>query len=144
MKLLAIESSCDETAAAVVEDGRKMLSNIIASQVKEHVRFGGVVPEILPCIGCTQPGRWHCYDVWQHSAAAVAALDLRGQDTRGVRVLCWATFLHDIAKPQCRTVGPDGAAHFKGHNQRGAQAARTILRRLKAPAYLTDLSLIHI
>ena len=36
MKLLAIESSCDETAAAVVEDGRKMLSNIIASQVKEQ------------------------------------------------------------------------------------------------------------
>ena len=100
--------------------------------------LGGVVPEILPCIGCTQPGRWHCYDVWQHSAAAVAALDLRGQDTRGVRVLCWATFLHDIAKPQYRTVGPDGAAHFKGHNQRGAQAAHTILRRLKAPAYLTD------
>ncbi len=45
-----------------------------------------------PCIGCTQPGKWHCYDVWQHSAAAVGALDLRGQDTRGVRVLCWATF----------------------------------------------------
>ena len=59
--------------------------------------LGGVVPEILPCIGCTQPGRWHCYDVWQHSAAAVAALDLRGQDTRGVRVLCWATFLHDLS-----------------------------------------------
>lgn len=46
MKLLAIESSCDETAAAVVEDGRKALSNIIASQVQEHIRFGGVVPEI--------------------------------------------------------------------------------------------------
>ena len=46
MKLLAIESSCDETAAAVVEDGRKVLSNIIASQVQEHIRFGGVVPEI--------------------------------------------------------------------------------------------------
>ena len=100
--------------------------------------LGGVVPEILPCIGCTQPGKWHCYDVWQHSAAAVAALDLRGQDTRGVRVLCWATFLHDIAKPLCRSVGPDGAAHFKGHNQRGAQLARGILRRLKAPAYLID------
>ena len=97
--------------------------------------LGGVVPEILPCIGCTQPGKWHCYDVWQHSAAA---LDLRGQDTRGVRVLCWATFLHDIAKPLCRSVGPDGAAHFKGHNQRGAQLARVILRRLKAPAYLID------
>ena len=96
------------------------------------------MPEILPCIGCTQPGKWHCYDVWQHSAAAVGALDLRGQDTRGVRVLCWATFLHDIAKPLCRSVGPDGAAHFKGHNQRGAQLARVILRRLKAPAYLVD------
>lgn len=46
MKLLAIESSCDETAAAVVEDGRKVLSNIVASQVQEHIRFGGVVPEI--------------------------------------------------------------------------------------------------
>lgn len=46
MKLLAIESSCDETAAAVVEDGRQVLSSIVASQVQEHIRFGGVVPEI--------------------------------------------------------------------------------------------------
>ena len=46
MKLLAIESSCDETAAAVVEDGRAILSSVVASQVKEHIRFGGVVPEI--------------------------------------------------------------------------------------------------
>lgn len=46
MKILAIESSCDETAAAVVENGRKVLSNIIASQVEEHKIYGGVVPEI--------------------------------------------------------------------------------------------------
>ncbi len=46
MKILAIESSCDETAAAVVEDGRRVLSNVVASQVKEHIVFGGVVPEI--------------------------------------------------------------------------------------------------
>ena len=46
MKILAIESSCDETAAAVVEDGRKVLSNVVASQVKEHIIYGGVVPEI--------------------------------------------------------------------------------------------------
>ena len=46
MKVLAIESSCDETAAAVVEDGRKVLSNIVASQVNEHIIYGGVVPEI--------------------------------------------------------------------------------------------------
>ncbi|MBQ3330108.1 MAG: tRNA (adenosine(37)-N6)-threonylcarbamoyltransferase complex transferase subunit TsaD [Ruminococcus sp.] len=46
MKILAIESSCDETAAAVVEDGRNVLSNIVASQVEEHKLYGDVVPEI--------------------------------------------------------------------------------------------------
>ncbi len=46
MRILGIESSCDETAAAVVEDGRRVLSNVIASQVEEHRLYGGVVPEI--------------------------------------------------------------------------------------------------
>ena len=46
MKILGIESSCDETAAAVVEDGRKVLSSVVASQVEEHKIYGGVVPEI--------------------------------------------------------------------------------------------------
>ncbi len=46
MKILGIESSCDETAAAVVEDGRRVLSNIVASQIDEHRLYGGVVPEI--------------------------------------------------------------------------------------------------
>lgn len=44
--ILGIESSCDETAAAVVKDGREKLSNIVASQVDTHRKFGGVVPEI--------------------------------------------------------------------------------------------------
>ncbi len=46
MKLLAIESSCDETAAAVVKNGREVLSNVISSQIALHTLFGGVVPEI--------------------------------------------------------------------------------------------------
>ena len=46
MLILGIESSCDETAASVVEDGRRVLSNVIASQVEEHRLYGGVVPEI--------------------------------------------------------------------------------------------------
>ena len=46
MKILAIESSCDETAAAVIEDGRTILSNIVDSQVETHALYGGVVPEI--------------------------------------------------------------------------------------------------
>ena len=46
MTVLGIESSCDETAAAVVRDGRETLSNVVASQVPEHILYGGVVPEI--------------------------------------------------------------------------------------------------
>lgn len=46
MRILGIESSCDETAAAVIDDKRQILSNIVSSQIKNHERFGGVVPEI--------------------------------------------------------------------------------------------------
>jgi len=46
MKILGIETSCDETAAAVVEDGVTILSNQIASQVEIHARYGGIVPEV--------------------------------------------------------------------------------------------------
>ena len=44
--ILAIESSCDETAAAVVKNGREVLSNVISSQIALHTLYGGVVPEI--------------------------------------------------------------------------------------------------
>lgn len=46
MKILGIDTSCDETAVAVVADGRDVLSNVIASQVKAHQEYGGVVPEL--------------------------------------------------------------------------------------------------
>jgi N6-L-threonylcarbamoyladenine synthase len=46
MLVLGIESSCDETAAAMVEDGRRVLSNVVASQIDTHRSFGGVVPEL--------------------------------------------------------------------------------------------------
>lgn len=46
MKILGIESSCDETAAAVVEDGRRLLSNVVNSQIDIHAAYGGVVPEV--------------------------------------------------------------------------------------------------
>lgn len=44
--ILAIETSCDETSAAIIEEGKIILSNIVASQIKSHQRFGGVVPEV--------------------------------------------------------------------------------------------------
>ena len=160
-----LDFALEEATERAALDMRQRIQNISAERIYTEIngllgapnagptlaKYGeilaGAVPEVQACIGCTQPGRWHCYDVWQHSAVAVEKLDLRGQDTRGARVLCWAAFLHDIAKPQCRSVGADGAAHFKGHNQRGAAMARTILRRLKAPGYLiegtTGLIAIH-
>ncbi|HIE17858.1 MAG TPA: tRNA (adenosine(37)-N6)-threonylcarbamoyltransferase complex transferase subunit TsaD [Dehalococcoidia bacterium] len=46
MKILGIETSCDETAAAIVEDGTSILSNIVASQINIHSRYGGIVPEV--------------------------------------------------------------------------------------------------
>ena len=55
MKILAIESSCDETAAAVVEDGKTVLSSVIATQIDEHKLYGGVVPEIA--------SRRHCENI---------------------------------------------------------------------------------
>ena len=55
MKILAIESSCDETACAVVEDGRKIISSVVATQIEEHKLYGGVVPEIA--------SRRHCENI---------------------------------------------------------------------------------
>ncbi len=55
MKILSIESSCDETAAAVIEDGRKIISSVVATQVDEHKLYGGVVPEIA--------SRRHCESI---------------------------------------------------------------------------------
>ena len=46
MKILGIESSCDETAAAIVEDGAKILSNVVVSQIDIHASYGGVIPEV--------------------------------------------------------------------------------------------------
>jgi N6-L-threonylcarbamoyladenine synthase len=45
-KILGIETSCDETAAAVVEDGSRIISNVVSSQIDIHARYGGVVPEV--------------------------------------------------------------------------------------------------
>ena len=55
MYILGIESSCDETAAAIVEDGRIIHSSVVASQIEEHRKYGGVVPEIA--------SRRHCEDI---------------------------------------------------------------------------------
>lgn len=76
--ILAIESSCDETAAAVVKNGREVLSNIISSQIDLHTLYGGVVPEIA--------SRKHIEKINQviESALAEAGLTLEEMDAIGV------------------------------------------------------------
>ncbi len=78
MKILAIESSCDETAAAVVEDGAKVLSSVVASQIEEHRLYGGVVPEIA--------SRRHCESITAVVSQALsdASLSLNDIDAIGV------------------------------------------------------------
>ena len=73
MKILAIESSCDETATAVVEDGRRVLSSVINSQVAEHRVYGGVVPEIA--------SRRHCENI---VPVVQGALDEAGVPLEGI------------------------------------------------------------
>ncbi|MBM6615548.1 tRNA (adenosine(37)-N6)-threonylcarbamoyltransferase complex transferase subunit TsaD [Desemzia sp. RIT804] len=76
--ILAIESSCDETSAAVVENGNKILSNIVASQIKSHMRFGGVVPEIA--------SRHHVEQITQIIEEAMEVAEVTYEDLAGVAV----------------------------------------------------------
>lgn len=69
MKILAIETSCDETSCAVVEDGRVVLSNVTATQIDEHSLYGGVVPEIA--------SRRHCENIVGVCEAALVEADCR-------------------------------------------------------------------
>jgi N6-L-threonylcarbamoyladenine synthase len=78
MKILGIESSCDETAAAVVEDGRIVHSSVIASQIEEHKLYGGVVPEIA--------SRRHSEAIVTVTQEALAAANCTFSDLDGIAV----------------------------------------------------------
>ena len=78
MKILGIETSCDETAAAVVEDGARILSNQIASQVEIHARYGGIVPEVA--------SRQHLLSVIPVIKQAITEAGVRWKDLSGIAV----------------------------------------------------------
>ena len=84
MKILAIESSCDETAAAVVEDGRVVLSSIVASQVEEHRLYGGVVPEIA--------SRRHAESISGVVKEALSEAQVALDDIDAIADLCTGTY----------------------------------------------------
>lgn len=78
MLILGIETSCDECSVAVVEDGKKILSNVIASQVEIHKPYYGVVPEIA--------SRAHVQWIWPVLEKALAEAGVSGTDLSGVAV----------------------------------------------------------
>jgi N6-L-threonylcarbamoyladenine synthase len=78
MLILGIESSCDETAAAVIEDGVKVRSNVIASQIATHKKYGGVVPELA--------SREHLEKISDVVSGALAAAGATFQDIDGLAV----------------------------------------------------------
>ncbi len=78
MLILGLESSCDETAAAIVEDGRRVCSEVVASQIEVHARFGGVVPELA--------SRAHVVNVVPVLRAALLEAELTLDDIDGVAV----------------------------------------------------------
>lgn len=82
------------------------------------------LPELRPMVGCLQ-NRHHAHDVWNHTLAVVR----QAPPDSGLR---WAALLHDAGKPGARSTGPDGQAHFYGHEARSLDIAAAILARLKA------------
>ncbi|HSX03000.1 MAG TPA: tRNA (adenosine(37)-N6)-threonylcarbamoyltransferase complex transferase subunit TsaD [Candidatus Saccharimonadia bacterium] len=115
MKLLGLETSCDETAAAVVEDGRRVLSNVVASQIDIHQEFGGVVPEVA--------ARSHIEVVLPVIHQALAAASCTWDDIDGIAV----------------TAGPG----LLGSLLIGTLTARTIALVRRKPLYAVNHVVAH-
>ncbi len=131
MRILAIETSCDETAAAVVEDGRKIISNIVATQIEEHKLYGGVVPEIA--------SRRHCESIVSVVDEALSAAGMTLEEVDAVAVtyapgligalLVGVNFAKGLALAAKKPLIP--VHHIKGHI-----AANYIAHEELKPPYL--------
>ena len=131
-----------ETAAAVRRN-RHLLENVSAERIFKELKgiligagvldmllafpevFSCIIPELAPSIGFEQHTPYHCYDVWTHSAYAVAAAPAD-------ELLRLTMLLHDVGKPSCFSMGEDGRGHFYGHPVAGEKLAKDILLRLKS------------
>jgi N6-L-threonylcarbamoyladenine synthase len=115
MLVLGIETSCDETAAAVVEDGRKVRADVVASQVLVHAEFGGVVPEVA--------SRQHLATVVPVVREAVARAGIDFADLDGIAVTCGPGLVGallvgvETAKSLAYAIGRPlvGVNHLAGH-----------------------------
>ena len=126
MKILAIESSCDETAAAVVEDGREILSSFIHTQLEEHRTYGGVVPEIA--------SRRHIEQINQVVSAALLQGDFTMADIDAVAVTAGPGLIGALL------VGVNFAKSLAFANQKPLIPVHHIRGHI-ASCYLTDKTL---
>lgn len=83
-----------------------------------------VLPEFDAMMETPQNTKYHCYDVGRHTIEVMKHVE-------PTPILRWAAFLHDVAKPRCRTTDEEGVDHFHGHPQEGKVMAHQVLRRLK-------------
>jgi tRNA nucleotidyltransferase (CCA-adding enzyme) len=86
--------------------------------------LGVFMPEILPTVGFDQHSRYHCYDVWEHTARSVAAVPADP-------VLRTTMLLHDLGKPATFTLDDQGRGHFYGHWRPSVALGEAILTRLR-------------
>ena len=115
MLVLGIESSCDETAVAVVEDGRRILSDVVSSQVALHARYGGVVPEVA--------SRQHLLQIVPVLETALARADVGLGDLDAVAVTCGPGLMGSLmvglntakALAYARGLPLVGVHHLEGH-----------------------------
>jgi len=115
MKILGIETSCDETAAAVVEDGEKILSNQVASQVEIHARYGGIVPEVA--------SRQHILAIIPVIRQAMTEADVNWSDLNGIAVTSGPGLAGSLligvntakAISMARSIPVTGVNHLEGH-----------------------------
>ncbi len=115
MRVLGIESSCDETAAAIVENGTKILASEVASQVDIHARYGGVVPEVA--------SRQHLLSIVPVIEKCLATASIRLADIDAVAVTCGPGLAGSLlvgvnfAKSLAMSLGKPliGVNHLEGH-----------------------------
>ena len=91
-----------------------------------------ILPEFDRMMEQPQNNPYHKYNVGVHSMEAVKVIE-------PTTVCRWAALLHDVGKPECHTVDENGIDHFYGHNEKGAEIARKVLRRLRFDNETTDL-----
>lgn len=110
----------------VREELTKLLCGAKASPVlKENSQvLFQVLPELAPMEGCTQETPYHCFDVWEHTLAAVEFAPPQP-------VTRWAALLHDCGKPRVKTLDPSGKAHFYDHAAESVKIADSVLERLR-------------